>query len=341
MTVRTLIVDDSPTMRALLSGLLRRDPEIEVIGTADRASVARAMIKELDPDVITLDIEMPEMNGLDFLDRIMRLRPMPVVMVSTLTSAGAEATLRALELGAVDCYPKPAGGMSELIAADAGELAEKVKQAAGSRRRHRIAQSAAVVPLADFVWNGRYVAIGSSTGGVEALGAVLARFPANCPPTLIVQHMPAMFTNCFAARLDRTVAPRVVELADDAVLEQGTVYIAPGGDRHAIIRGVHRPHARLVADNPINGHRPSVDAMFRSAAATLGNRAVGVILTGMGNDGARGLLEMRDAGALTIGQNEATSLIYGMPRAAMQIGAVEEEIALDRIAGRVLDLCRR
>lgn len=341
MTVRTLIVDDSPTMRALLSGLLRRDPEIEVIGTADRASVARAMIKEMDPDVITLDIEMPEMNGLDFLDKIMRLRPTPVVMVSTLTSAGAEATLRALELGAVDCYPKPTGGMAELMAADDGVLAEKVKQAARSRRRHRLAPPSRDLPAADFVWNGRYVAIGSSTGGVEALGALLARFPVNCPPTLIVQHMPALFTRCFATRLDGTVAPRVVELGDDELLEQGTVYIAPGGDRHAIIRGAQRPHARLVAAPPVNGHRPSVDTLFHSIAQSIGNRAVGVILTGMGHDGAQGLLEMRDAGAVTIGQNEATSLIYGMPRAAMQIGAVEEELALDRIARRVLELCSR
>lgn len=341
MSVRTLIVDDSPTMRALLSGLLRRDPEIEVVGTADRASVARAMIKELDPDVITLDIEMPEMNGLDFLDRIMRLRPTPVVMVSTLTSAGADATLRALELGAVDCYPKPVGGMTDLIAADDGILAEKVKQAARSRRRHRLDRREPTAPMADFSWNGRFVAIGSSTGGVEALGALLARFPVNCPPTLIVQHMPPIFTSCFAARLDGTVAPRVKELEDDDLLEQGTVHIAPGGDRHAIIRGTAKPHVRLLAGASINGHRPSVDAMFRSAARTLGNRVVGVILTGMGNDGAQGLLEMREAGAITIGQNEATSLIYGMPRAAMQAGAVAEELALDRIAQRVLGLCSR
>jgi len=341
MTVRTLIVDDSPTMRALLSGLLRRDPEIEVIGTADRASVARAMIKQMDPDVITLDIEMPEMNGLDFLDKIMRLRPTPVVMVSTLTRAGAEATVRALELGAVDCYPKPEGGMAELMAIDDGVLAEKVKQAARSRRRARLDRAPPVAPQGDFVWNGRYLAIGASTGGVEALGAILARFPANCPPTVIVQHMPALFTSCFATRLDGVVAPRVAELRDEDLLEQGTVYIAPGGDHHAIIRGANRPHVRLVTAPPINGHRPSVDAMFRSVAQSLGNRAVGVILTGMGNDGAQGLLEMRDAGAATLGQNEASSLIYGMPRSAMQIGAVEEELALDRIARRVLELCGR
>lgn len=339
MTVRALIVDDSPTMRALLTGLLRRDPEIEVVGTADRASVARAMIKELDPDVITLDIEMPEMNGLDFLDKIMRLRPTPVVMVSTLTQAGAEATVRALELGAVDCYPKPVDGMAGLVAGDDGALAEKVKQAARSRRGPRLERPATVAPKNDFAWNGRYLVIGASTGGVEALGAILAHFPANCPPTLIVQHMPAMFTRCFAARLDGHVAPRVVEAGDDDLLAQGTVHIAPGGDCHAIVRGIARPHVRLVDADPVSGHRPSVDAMFRSAARTLGDRAVGAILTGMGQDGARGLLELREAGAWTIGQNEATSLIYGMPRAAAQLGAVAEELPLERIAQRLLALC--
>lgn len=341
MTVRALIVDDSPTMRALLAGLLRRDPEIEVIGTADRASVARTMIREMDPDVITLDIEMPEMNGLDFLDRIMRLRPTPVVMVSTLTQAGAEATVRALELGAVDCYPKPTDGVAGLMAGDGGALAEKVKLAARSRRGPRLDRPAAIAPQGDFVWNGRYLMIGASTGGVEALGAILAQFPANCPPTLIVQHMPALFTRCFAARLDGVVAPRVMEAGDGDPLAQGIVHIAPGGDRHAIVRGVARPHVRLADAPPVSGHRPSVDAMFRSAARTLGDRAVGAILTGMGQDGARGLMAMRDAGASTIGQNEATALIYGMPRAAAQLGAVEEELPLDRIAGRLLALCGR
>ncbi|WP_380877765.1 chemotaxis response regulator protein-glutamate methylesterase [Sphingomonas sp. DBB INV C78] len=341
MTVRTLIVDDSPTMRALLAGLLRRDPEIEVVGTADRASVARQMIKDLDPDVVTLDIEMPEMNGLDFLDKIMRLRPTPVVMVSTLTRAGADATLRALELGAVDCYPKPEGGMADLMCLDDGVLAGKVKQAARSRRRARLEPSTPIAPQADFAWNGRYLAIGASTGGVEALGTLLARFPENCPPTLIVQHMPPLFTTCFAGRLDNTIAPRVVEMQDDDLLEQGTVYIAPGGTRHAMVRGSQKPHVRLVEAPPINGHCPAVDVLFRSVAQCLGERAVGIILTGMGNDGAQGLREMREVGASTIGQNEASSLIYGMPRVAAQIGAVEEELALDRIAKRALELCSR
>ncbi|SNS29459.1 two-component system, chemotaxis family, response regulator CheB [Sphingomonas laterariae] len=341
MTVRTLIVDDSPTMRALLSGLLRRDPEIEVIGTADRASTARQMIKDLDPDVVTLDIEMPEMNGLDFLDKIMRLRPTPVVMVSTLTQAGADATLRALELGAVDCYPKPEGGMADLMCIDDGVLASKVKQAARSRRRPRLEAPVPVVPPTDFAWNGRYVAIGASTGGVEALGALLARFPENCPPTVIVQHMPALFTSCFATRLDNSIAPRVVEMRDDDLLEQGSVYIAPGGARHAMLRGSQKPHVRLIEAPPVNGHCPAVDVLFRSAAQCLGDRAVGIILTGMGNDGAQGLLEMRRAGASTLGQNEASSLIYGMPRVAAQIGAVEEELPLDRIARRALEHCSR
>jgi len=341
MSARCLIVDDSPTMRALLTGLLRRDPEIEVIGTAHDAHMAREMMRELDPDVITLDIEMPQMNGLEFLERLMRLRPTPVVMCSTLTLKGAEATLRALELGAVDCYAKPEGGLHDLMATDDGALAEMVKQAARSRRRTSIGSAPAKPSNEPFHNSDKIVAIGASTGGVEALLTLLQTFPENCPPTVVVQHMPAAFTSSFAARLNTQCAPHVSEAQHDAPLKQGHVYIAPGGMRHLMIRGSAAPHCRLIDANPVSGHRPSVDVLFRSVSQTVGDRGVGVILTGMGRDGATGLSEMRQAGGRTIGQNEASCVVFGMPRAANDIGAVEEMLPIDRIGRKVLDLCSK
>ena len=340
MSVRTLVVDDSPTMRALVASLLNRDPEIEIIGTADCPSKARTMIRELDPDVITLDVEMPEMDGLSFLEKIMRLRPTPVVMVSGYTQSGAEATVRALELGAFDCYAKPQGGMGDLLARDDGKLAEMVKQAASTRHRLQ-PRHAGVRPTQQFSWNGKLVAIAASTGGVEAIGTLLESFPDNAPPTVIVQHMPAHFTRSFATRLDGRVAPRVVEAEDGMQLQQGTVYIAPGGDHHLAVRGSNPYYCRLIAGDPVNGHRPSGDILFQSVAQAMRDHSVGVILTGMGDDGARGLLKLREIGATTLGQNEATSLIYGMPRAAAKFGAVTEPLALDRIAQRILQLCSR
>lgn len=339
MAVRALIVDDSPTMRALLSGLLNRDPEIEVIGTAHDAHMAREMIRELDPDVITLDIEMPHMNGLDFLEKLMRLRPTPVVMCSTLTQKGAEATLRALELGAVDCFAKPEGGINDLMCIDDGVLAEMVKQAARSRRRTNIGVNKAAAPPTAYRSDDKIIAIGASTGGVEALLKLLQGFPENCPPTVIVQHMPATFTKSFAARLDAQCAPKVTEAEHNEPLKSGHVYIAPGGMRHLMVRGAKQPHCCLIDANPVSGHRPSVDVMFRSVAQSVGDRAVGVILTGMGRDGAAGLLEMREIGCRTVGQNEASCVVYGMPRAAWETGAVEEALPIDRIAKKVLELC--
>lgn len=339
MTVRCLIVDDSPTMRALLTGLLRHDPDIEVIGTAHSAQSARTMIRELNPDVITLDVEMPHMNGLDFLEKLMRLRPTPVVMCSTLTTKHAETTLRALELGAVDCYAKPKGGLADLLATDDGELAQMVKQAARCRRRTFVRDLPRCIPPHDYHGDDKIIAVGASTGGVEALMTLLQCFPANCPPTVIVQHMPAAFTASFAARLDTHCAPKVVEARNDTRLERGHVYIAPGGLHHMMVRGSKRLHCSLIEASPVSGHRPSVDVLFRSVAQTAGARSVGVILTGMGRDGAEGLLEMRHAGARTVGQSEASCIVYGMPRVADEIGAVEEVLPIDRIAGKVLELC--
>jgi two-component system chemotaxis response regulator CheB len=330
--VRVLIVDDSATMRSLIATVLQRDPEIEVVGEAGDPLEAREAIKRLNPDVITLDVEMPNMNGIDFLEKIMRLRPMPVVMVSTLTVRGAEATMEALELGAIDCVAKPSTGGLEGFA----DLPFKVKAAAKAKVRPlRQAGATPPTPL-EHTPDDRLIAIGSSTGGVEALITVLTRFPANCPPTVITQHMPATFTRSFSERLDRLCAPKVAEAHDGAVLENGRIYIAPGGEKHLEIGGSGTLRCRLSDGPAVNGHRPSVDVLFRSVARAAGRRAVGAILTGMGRDGAEGLLAMRRAGARTFGQDEASSVVYGMPKAAFELGAVERQAPLDRIAAELL-----
>lgn len=334
--VRTLIVDDSAAMRATLQRMLAADPDIEVVGTAPEPYAARELIKRLDPDVITLDVEMPGMDGLSFLDRIMRLRPMPVVMCSTLTAKGAATTIQALRLGAVDYVTKPCGNPTD-IARDAALLCAKVKAAARARVQRAPAPPRAVASAG--VTRDVLIAIGSSTGGVEALFALLQALPADCPPVLIVQHMPAAFTRSFAERLNNDCAVKVVEATEGAPIERGTVYIAPGGERHMELQGGLNGRIRLRAGDPVRGHRPSVDVLFHSVAE-LGARAVGVILTGMGDDGARGLLAMRQAGARTLGQNRETCVVYGMPRAAFELGAVEKELGLSAMPEAILAACR-
>ncbi|ATN33007.1 chemotaxis response regulator protein-glutamate methylesterase [Rhizobium sp. ACO-34A] len=334
---RVLVVDDSPTMRGLITAVLNSDPEVDVVGQAGDAMEARAAIKQLNPDVVTLDIEMPNMNGLEFLDKIMKLRPMPVIMVSTMTHRGAEATLAALEIGAFDCVGKPGPGEPRPF----GDLADKVKAAARSGLRY--ARGAAPAPVApspatDFRVGRKIVAIGSSTGGVEALITVLQKFPRNCPPTVITQHMPPTFTKSFAERLNRLCAPVVEEATDGARLEIGKIYLAPGGDRHLQVVNASAPSCRLLERPPVNGHRPSVDVLFDSVAELAGRNAVGVILTGMGRDGASGLLKMRHAGARTLGQNEKTCVVYGMPRVAHELGAVEQQLPLGSIGEEILKL---
>ncbi|ACE89708.1 methyl-accepting chemotaxis protein methylesterase 1 [Rhizobium phaseoli] len=333
---RVLVVDDSPTMRGLITAVLSSDPEVNVIGQAGDALEAREAIKRLNPDVVTLDIEMPNMNGLDFLEKIMTLRPMPVIMVSTMTHRGAEATLAALEIGAFDCVGKPGPGEPRPF----GDLAEKVKAAARTQRQFSQPVVAATPPpsVADFRVGRKIVAIGSSTGGVEALIAVLQKFPANCPPTVITQHMPPTFTKSFAERLNRLCAPVVQEATDGARLEIGKIYLAPGGERHLQVTGASAPCCRLVDRPPVNGHRPSVDVLFDSVAELAGRNAVGVILTGMGRDGAAGLLKMRHAGARTLGQNEKTCVVYGMPRVAHELGAVEQQLPLSAIGEEILKM---
>jgi len=340
--IRVLIVDDSATIRRLLSEILSRDPQIEIVGEAPEPAVAREMIKLLNPDVVTLDIEMPNMNGLEFLERIMRLRPMPVVMISTLTERGAEATLDALALGAVDYFAKPTKNVAAIMNDAARELIAKVKTAASARVRPlapRTRPAATQDPSAPF--QKKLIAIGSSTGGVEALLEVLSHFPADCPPTVVTQHMPAGFTASFAKRLDKVCAPTIAEAGDATVLQPGHVYIAPGAVAHLEVSGRGAWRSALVNGDPASGHKPSVDRLFRSVAKSAGANAIGVILTGMGRDGAAGLADIRAAGAITIGQDEATSIVYGMPRVAFEIGAVCEQLPLEKIGSEIIRLCRQ
>jgi two-component system chemotaxis response regulator CheB len=339
--IRVLVVDDSALMRQLLTGLLADDPEIEVVGAARDPLVARDMIKTLNPDVVTLDVEMPNMDGLAFLRKIMTLRPMPVVMISTLTQAGAEVTLEALEIGAVDFVGKPTKSLATALDEIALEIQTKVKAAARCRvttpRALRRASDAA--PLRQSGSGDHIIAVGASTGGVEALKALLMDMPANCPPILIAQHMPARFTSSFAERLDRECPMHVHEAAHNQPVEPGNVYIAPGSYHLELARSGTQYRCRLSEGELVSGHRPSVDVLFRSFAQTVGRRGVGAILTGMGKDGANGLLEMRQAGASTFGQDEATSLIYGMPRAAFERGAVMRQEPLSHMADAILEAC--
>lgn len=335
---RVLIVDDSASMRAVLNRILSSDPEIEVIGLAPEPHAARAMIKELNPDVVTLDVEMPGMDGLSFLEKIMRLRPMPVIMCSTLTARGAEVTIEALRLGAVDCIAKPTGNPLE-IAQDGALLRKMVKAAKRSSVRHGAPR---IAPIAATTGAQRdtVIAIGASTGGVEALFSLVGALPPDCPPVLVVQHMPAAFTRGFAGRLDRESRVRVVEAVAGTPIARGTVYIAPGGDNHMELVGGTSGHIRLRPTEPVSGHRPSVDVLFQSMVP-LGQQAVGVILTGMGSDGAEGLRAMRLAGARTFGQNQGSCVVYGMPRAAFELGAVERELSLAAMPEAILAACRK
>ena len=333
--VRVLVVDDSATMRGLISASLAEDPGIEVIGQASDPLEARQAIKALNPDVMTLDVEMPKMDGLEFLEKVMRLRPFPVVMVSSLTARGAAATIRAMELGAIDCIGKPSIENPNSF----DDLPARVRAAASARmQRFGAGRPGVGAELATYKPDGRIVAIGASTGGVEALISVIAGYPKNCPPTLVTVHMPSPFTRSFARRRDGLTGAKVAEAEDGAPIEVGRVYLAPGTVTHLEAGGGVRPRCRLSDDGLVNGHRPSVDVLFKSTAKAFGSRAVGVILTGMGRDGASGLLAMRRAGDNTLGQNEASSVVYGMPKVAFEIGAVERQLALGDMRAGILKL---
>jgi two-component system chemotaxis response regulator CheB len=343
---RVLIIDDSALIRSLLTEIIGKQPDLEVIGAAPDPLVAREMIRAMNPDVLTLDVEMPRMDGLDFLEKLMRLRPMPVVMVSTLTERGAEVTMRALELGAIDFVAKPKLGISTGMKELAAEICDKIRVASQAKlHRHVAARAAAGTgPAADKAAPERYsrmsteklIAIGASTGGTEAIREVLVRLPPDCPGVLITQHMPAGFTKSFAARMNTLSRIAVSEASDGERVLPGHAYIAPG-DRHMRLAKSGSNYIIALDDTePVNRHRPSVEVLFRSVAAVAGRNALGVMLTGMGRDGAAAMLEMHKAGSFNIAQDEASCVVFGMPREAIAVGAVDETLPIGEIADRLL-----
>lgn len=348
MTVKVLIVDDSALMRKLLSEMLSADRGIEVVGTAPDPYVARDKIKALNPDVVTLDIEMPRMDGLTFLSNLMRLRPTPVVMISTMTQKGASTSLEALHLGAVDYVSKPQSDVIGNLQSYREEITAKVKAAAGanlaalvrpgcaSARAERASQSTAANEIRAAAIYGRVIAIGASTGGTEAIAAVLAGLPDSAPPVLVAQHIPEMFSRSFSERMDRLSALHVHEARHGEPAVAGHAYVAPG-DHHLSLARVGGGYSCVVdQEERVNRHRPSVDVLFESVARVVGAKAIGVLLTGMGSDGARGLKAMREAGAMTLAQDKATSVVWGMPGAAVEMGGVDQVVAIGAIPGEIV-----
>ncbi len=342
---KVLIVDDSALIRSMLTEIVNRQPDMIAVGAAPDPYVAREMIRSLNPDVLTLDVEMPKMDGIEFLEKLMRLRPMPVVMVSTMTEKGALVTLRALELGAVDFVAKPKLDVVHGLQAGAQEILDKIRMAAGARVRQRPAAGAAPAPRAlaavgTSAGTEKLLIIGASTGGTEAIKEVLMPMPPDAPGILIAQHMPAGFTRSFADRLNTLCRIQVKEAEDGERVLPGHAYIAPG-DRHLLVRRSGANYVTsLTSDELVNRHRPSVEVLFRSAAQCVGSNAIGVMLTGMGRDGAAGMLEMKEAGAINIAQDEASCVVFGMPKEAIAAGGVDEVLPLGAIAGRVLALLR-
>lgn len=338
--IRVAVVDDSALMREILSSILSEAPDIQVVGTARDPYVARELIKKTNPDVLTLDIEMPRMDGLGFLDKIMSLRPMPVVMVSSLTQKGADATMQALELGAVDFVSKPAFDLKSDMQAKSEEIISKVRNASRARVRGRQTSDSAgraQKPAIQFKSTERIIAIGASTGGVEALREVICALPPDAPAVLITQHMPEQFTKSFATRLDSICKVKVQEAVDGQRVLPGHVYLAPGNFHLSLARTGANYLCRVHDGPPVSGHRPSVDVLFESMARVAGQNAIGVILTGMGRDGAAGLLSMRKSGARTIGQDEASCVVYGMPRVAYEAGGVERQLPLSAICSGLVE----
>lgn len=359
--IQVLCIDDSALIRSILKEIINSQPDMEVVGVAPDPIIARDLIKQTNPDVLTLDVEMPKMDGLDFLEKLMRLRPTPVVMISSLTERGSEATLRALELGAVDFVAKPKLGMRDGMNEYADQIADKIRAAARARLRPRAAapvaaggsvSASASAPGAHvradhaaaspaparthFSSTEKLIIVGASTGGTEAIKDFLLEMPPDCPGILIVQHMPAGFTTSFAKRLDGLCRIRVKEAAHGERVLPGHAYIAPGDMHLSLGRSGANYVTELDQGPPVNRHRPAVDVLFRSAARNAGANALGVILTGMGKDGAVGMLEMRNAGAYNVAQDEASCVVYGMPKEAVAHGGVHEVLPLSQIGPHVL-----
>ena len=354
--IRVIVVDDSALVRSLLSEIINRQRDMECIGTANDPLVAREMIRELDPDVITLDVEMPRMDGIDFLGRLMRLRPTPVVMISTLTECGAEVTMKALELGAVDFVAKPRVGLASGLNDLAAQIVDKIRvaavaqvrrapardaaPAAGSAGSAAVAHAAPAAGLLGRLSTEKLICIGASTGGTEAIKEVLVQMPADSPAIVITQHMPPGFTTSFAARLNGLCQITVKEAVNGERILPGHAYIAPGGTQFHVARSGANYVAVVDDGPPVNRHKPSVEVLFKSAAAVVGRNAFGIMLTGMGNDGAVAMREMKDAGSYNYVQDEATCIVFGMPREAIAAGAVQEVLPLNKIAQHVLDHLR-
>ncbi len=349
---RVLVVDDSALVRSLLSEIINRQPDMECVGAASDPLVAREMIRAINPDVLTLDVEMPRMDGIDFLGKLMRLRPMPVVMVSTLTERGAEVTMRALELGAVDFVAKPKIGLADGIRALETDITDKIRIAASARVRRAptasapseaaAAQASAAAPRpVGRLSTEKIIFIGASTGGTEATRELLMQLPADSPGVMITQHMPPGFTTSYAKRLDGLCRIRVKEATDGERVLPGHAYVAPGGMHLSVERSGANYIARVRDGEPVNRHKPSVEVLFKSAARVVGPNALGVMLTGMGADGATAMKEMRDAGSFNLVQDEASCVVYGMPREAVAAGAAHEVLPLTQIAGHLMDRLRQ
>ncbi len=352
--IKVLVIDDSALVRQILGEILKEAKDIELVGTASDPYVARERIKETNPDVLTLDVEMPRMDGLTFLANLMRLRPIPTIMVSSLTDRGAEITLRALELGAVDYVSKPKTDIAGTLKDFSEEILAKIRVAAEARVHARSTPALpvsvaprhsadAIIPLGAarprvLRTTDRIVAVGASTGGTEAIREVLVSLPPDSPAVLIAQHIPAAFSGPFARRMDAACQLNVCEPTDGQLIMPGHVYIAPGGRHLLVERDGARYRCRLKDGPPVNRHIPSVDVLFRSVAQQVGPNSVGVILTGMGDDGARGLKEMHDAGAPSVVQDEVTSVVWGMPGAAVRLGAADEVVPLNKVAETIMRL---